>query len=147
MVEEGIISGLYARTSGLGPHASGFCPMLPPGACYVDGSNVKTADFSREVAFIRHNSAGIADFRHVSADNDNVCRWSAAIASFGRSRDVVDINRFRHKAEGVKKKNYRRSVTERVLWNDHRICLDKFTAQSTYFTVRGQSYFSRLPKY
>ncbi len=103
MVEENIISGLYARTSGLGPHTSGFCPMLSPSACYVDGSNVKAADFSREVAFVRRSGAGIADFRHVSADNANVCRLGAAIASFGRM-GVVDISRFRHKAARVKKK-------------------------------------------
>jgi hypothetical protein len=102
VVEQNTISGLYARTSGLDPHASGFCPMLPPGACYVGGSNVKTADFSREVAFIRRNGAGIAGFRHVSADNANICRLGAVIAGFGR-RDVVDISRFRHKADGVKK--------------------------------------------
>jgi hypothetical protein len=100
VVEENIISGLYAGTSSLGPHTSSFCPMQPPGACYVDGSNVKTADFSREVAFIRRSGAGIADFRHVSADNANICRLCAVI---GR-RDVVDINRFRHKAAGIKKR-------------------------------------------
>jgi hypothetical protein len=83
--------------------------MLPPSACYVDGSNVKTADFSRDFAFIRRNGAGIADFRHVRAANANICRWGAVIASFGR-RDVVDISRFRHKAAGVKQKNYKSSV-------------------------------------
>jgi hypothetical protein len=101
VVEENIISGLYARTSGLGPHTSSFCPMQPPGACYVERSNVKTADFSPEVAFIRRSGAGIADFRHVSADNANACRLGAAIASFSR-RGVVVINRIHHKATGVK---------------------------------------------
>jgi hypothetical protein len=95
--------------------------MLPPGACYVDGSNVKTADFSREVAFIRRSGAGIADFRHVSADNANICRLGAVIASFGRRGVVVDIRRFRHKAPGVKKKNCKSSVPRYVFWNDQRI--------------------------